>query len=228
MSNKAKVLAWGKPTIQVCPLRPDGQPTGEWVTFPQPVEDSTQLTPSKGEKYEAKVEGGGVEAVRTSANTYELTFEIRLGQGETPAVEDKDGVIEGNYALRLQPENPKMEGLRIDACSLSAETSYTAKDGYKIKYTASVLQAPAGKAVKIEVIDQSATNSLIVTILGASGSGAWRLTGEANWRTSGEATYIRDTGAKTIEYRPVASKTLPTETTITIKAGENALVASYK
>lgn len=231
MSTQAKTLAWGKPTIQICALRPDGQPTGAWKTFPVAVQDTTKLNPQKGEKYEAKTEGGGIEAVRYGATTYELEYEIRYGKGDTPTIEDRDGIIEGTYALRLQPENKTVPGLRVDACTLSAELNYDAKDGTRIKYTASVLQAPAGNAVKLEIINLSATNSLIVTLIGADGAGAWRLAGEPNWRASGEAAFIEGTGAKTIEYKPVDGKTAPAtsaETTVTVKAGENAIVAAYK
>ena len=48
------VLAWGKPRIFVKKLGG----SGSWIELPTPVEGSTQLSTTKGDKNEAKIEGG--------------------------------------------------------------------------------------------------------------------------------------------------------------------------
>ena len=48
------VLAWGKPRIFVKKLGVGGS----WIELPTPVEGSTQLSTTKGDKNEAKIEGG--------------------------------------------------------------------------------------------------------------------------------------------------------------------------
>ena len=51
-----------------------------WIDIPTPVENSTKLTPTKGAKKEAKIEGGENEAVKYAANTYTFEFEIRAAK----------------------------------------------------------------------------------------------------------------------------------------------------
>lgn len=49
------VIGWGKPRIFVKDL---DTVSPSWEELPTPVEDSTQLTTTKGDKKEAKIEGG--------------------------------------------------------------------------------------------------------------------------------------------------------------------------
>lgn len=62
-------ISWGRPKIEVKKV---GE--SEWKVFATPVEDSTQLETTQGDKLEAKIEGGENEAVRYKSNTYQLTF----------------------------------------------------------------------------------------------------------------------------------------------------------
>ena len=63
-------LSWGKPKIEFGKLGADGAAPTKWDKLEyDPVENSTKLTTSKGEKKEAKVEGGENEAVKYSRNT---------------------------------------------------------------------------------------------------------------------------------------------------------------
>ena len=43
-------LSWGKPTIYIKDLDTEG---AKWTKIPTPVKDSTELTPTKGDKKEA-------------------------------------------------------------------------------------------------------------------------------------------------------------------------------
>ena len=49
------VIGWGKPRIFIKDL---DVTSPAWEELPTPVEDSTQLTTTKGDKQEAKIEGG--------------------------------------------------------------------------------------------------------------------------------------------------------------------------
>lgn len=131
------ILSWGKPTIKVTKIVDEG--TGEATQFKTPVENSTQLTTSKGDKTEAKVEGGGIEAVKYKRNTYALEWTIRLAKGEKKPVEDLDGVISGEYSLELTPEETGAVGIKIDRCILSVEDAYTSEEGITLKYTADAM-----------------------------------------------------------------------------------------
>ena len=63
-------LSWGKCTIKIGKLQSSGEAPSSWIDIPTPVENSTKLTPTKGAKKEAKIEGGENEAVKYAANTY--------------------------------------------------------------------------------------------------------------------------------------------------------------
>lgn len=143
-------IAWGKPKIWAAKLT-DGT-AGEWIELPTPAEGTTTLTPTKGDKKEAKIEGGENEAVKYNRNTYVLEFSIRLGSDREKPFEDEDGVIPGEYAIMLQPEDPTVEGLKIDKCVISLEDSYSAEEGIMLKYSADVLKPATGNQVKYEVI----------------------------------------------------------------------------
>lgn len=147
-------LAWGKCKVWTSKLS-NGNPT-TWNEWPTPVENTTNLTPSKGDKKEAKIEGGDNEAVKYNKNTYLAELEIRQGNDDgTPRkkpVEDVDGVVEGEYALRVQPENAEVEGFIFDRCVISCEDSWNSEDGGRWKYTFDALKPKEGNTVKWQVV----------------------------------------------------------------------------
>lgn len=145
-------LSWGVCKIWIGKLGADGSAPTSWVAVPTPVEGSTQLTTSKGDKQEAKVEGGENEAVKYKKNTYTLEFEIRAAKGRSKIAEDDDGVIDGEYALILQPEDETVEGIKIDRGTLSMEPTYSSEEGTKWKYTIDALIPATGNTVKFEVV----------------------------------------------------------------------------
>ncbi len=154
-------LSWGKPKIWCAPLV-DGV-EGEWFELPTPVEGSTTLSVTKGDKKEAKVEGGDVECVKYNKNTYALELEIRgaLEDGgirEKPFVDD-DGVIAGNFALKLQPENPNAEGIYIRRSKVSFEPSYSSEDGTKWKYTFDAIRTTGHQTCEFCKVDDPTSDS---------------------------------------------------------------------
>lgn len=148
-------LAWGKCRLFVAPLTSGTE--GQYTEWPTPVEDTLQLTPTKGDKQEAKIEGGDLEAVKYKKNTHILELEIRQGNEDgTPRskpVTDVDGVVTGEYAVMLQPENAQVEGIKIDRCVISCEDSLNMSDGGRWKYTFDVLKPTTGNQVKWQVIE---------------------------------------------------------------------------
>lgn len=148
-------LAWGKCKVWTSKLE-KGKPT-TWKEWPTPVEDSTNLTPTKGDKKEAKIEGGEYEAVKYGKNTYLVELEVRQGNEDgtprTKPVEDIDGVVEGEYAMKLQPEDATVAGFTIDRCIISCEDSWNTADGGRWKYTFDALKPSEGNTVKWGVIE---------------------------------------------------------------------------
>lgn len=131
------IPSWGKPRIVV---KKKGDTSSKYIEFPTPVEDTTELSTTKGDKKEAKIEGGENEAVKYLKNTYALAAQIRIGLEDGKTVRqkplaDSDGVIEGEYELWLQPENAAALGMHMEGCTISVEDTYTAADGIILIYT---------------------------------------------------------------------------------------------
>lgn len=142
-------LSWGKPTIEFGVCGADGTAPTKWEKLAYtPVEDSTKLTPTKGNKFEANVEGGEPEAIKYGKNKYAFEFEVRAAKGRIKPIEDEDGVVIGEYAFRLTPEDAECEGFQIDRATVSVEDTFDTKDGKKWKYTVDVLKPKEGKMVK--------------------------------------------------------------------------------
>ena len=148
------LLSWGKPTIKLGLIPANGSMSDitTWIDVPTPVEGSTTLNTTKGDKKEAKLEGGGYADIKYNKNTYSLEFELYAQKGTTKPVSDSDGVIAGNYAIKLQPEDPTVEGIVIPKCALSVEDTWSAEDGGKWKYTADVLEPASGNQILWQVV----------------------------------------------------------------------------
>lgn len=129
-----KKLMWGKALSAIAKKKDDGSYEA-FNRLPECVENALQLNTTKGERKEAKVEGGSLEAVKYNHNTYGLAMQFRRGvvngkQVTFPFEKDElDGVVEGIYALRVQPEDKTSGGLSVMDCVISTEDTYTAADG---------------------------------------------------------------------------------------------------
>lgn len=156
------VIGWGKPRIFV--KRIDADNVGEWKEVPIPVEDSTTLETTKGDKTEAKLEGGSNEDVKYGANTYSLAYTIRVAKGKTQPFEQNDGYVAGEYAVALQPEDPSVPGFMIDKSVVSAEDGYSSTEGGTIVYTHDALKPENGNQVKWGVIKVTESDGVISNV----------------------------------------------------------------
>lgn len=141
------VIGWGKCRIFIAKLGTGGTP-GAWKEVPTPVEDSTSLTTTKGDKTEAKLEGGANEDVKYGRNTYALAYQIRVAKDKVMPFESNDGVVEGEYAVAVQPEDKDVPGIMIDKSVVSAEDTFSTAEGGAIIYTHDALQPAEGSQVK--------------------------------------------------------------------------------
>jgi hypothetical protein len=139
-------LSWGKPTIKFVDDK------GATIDIKNIVEGSTQLIPTKGTRREAPLEGGGFADLAYNKNTYVFEFEIYAVKGESKPVVDVDGVVEKHYSVKLQPEDPTVEGIVIEEAAISVEETYSAEIGKKWKYTCDVITPETGASVKHEVV----------------------------------------------------------------------------
>lgn len=148
-------ISWGKPNIYVRKL--ETGKTYKWRQLKTPVENSTELVPTKGDKKEAKIEGGGNEDVINSKNTYALSMTFRLAKGETKPFEDTDGVVSDEYEVMLQPEDAAAYGIHIEKARVSLEDSYNADGGIENKYTFDAIKPSSGNTVKWGVVAVTGT-----------------------------------------------------------------------
>ncbi len=137
------VIAWGKPTIYVRNLDSD---TNNWKKLDTPKEDTTQVTPTKGDTLTATEEGGGTVDRKTKKSTYELSYQLFIKKGIAQPFQTIDGIVEGDYAVAIQPEDPELPGVYMGKTSLGCEEAYTTADGALITYTHSGL-IPEGDSV---------------------------------------------------------------------------------
>ncbi|MEG1289749.1 MAG: BACON domain-containing protein [Bacteroidales bacterium] len=153
------ILSWGKPTVEFTKSNDGAPATGAtWAQFSDIKENTSKLTPTKGNKTEATVEGGDVVDSRSSKNKYAFECEVFVKKGDTRPIEDEDGVVTDNYAMRLTPEDAATEGFAIDNSTVSVGESWTSADGKMLKYTFDALKPKTGKIVKPYI-----ANGLVVT-----------------------------------------------------------------
>ena len=154
---ETNTLGWGRPDVYVKKL---GESEAAWNKLPTPVDGTTSLTTTQGEKMEAKIEGGDNEAVKYKANTYELSLQIRLTpekEDELSVIQDVDGVVAGEYSVMVIPENPAAVGVQIDRASVNVQTAFGSADGTVNTYTFSALKPETGNTVKFDVLTAPST-----------------------------------------------------------------------
>ena len=146
MSN----LSWGKPRIFVKDLDVENP---FWKELNTPVEDSTELQSTKGDKLEAPIEGGENEEVKYKDSTHAVVYNIRKLKGRAVPIPNKNGVAAHHYAFCLQPEDPSNIGFFIENTSVSVDDTFTTADGAIWTIEHEALAAAQGNTVKWGTID---------------------------------------------------------------------------
>lgn len=152
---QAQILSWGKCELTIEPIPGSG---GSSVSnFPIPVDDSTQLTGTQGDKTEAKIEGGEIVATRTDAANYTLATKIRLhSELTTPPLGNGDGQIQGEYKVTIKPlENTTSPKITLNRCSASAMFNYSSAEGITVDYSFDVLKPDTGNRIDISAQSSS-------------------------------------------------------------------------
>jgi hypothetical protein len=139
-------LKWGKMTVEIAPRT--GSTIGSYTSVQTPVQGSFTLNVEEGDKLEAFIEGGERIDVRKDANKYSFEFQVYLGDGLIKPMQDVDGIISGEYAIRVTPENSALEGFLIERAAVSVTESFTSEDGHRATYTFEALKPDTGKMVK--------------------------------------------------------------------------------
>lgn len=143
-------LRWGKPTIEVIKLVDGEVPSsGTWIKLENPKQDTTELTSTEGEKKEAIIEGGEVIATKRGKNKPTFTTTLYVKDDAEKPIEDDDGVIDGEYAVRVYPASGTLKGKLMEKTSVSVIETYTPEEGDLLQYTFDVLKPKTGKMVKV-------------------------------------------------------------------------------
>ena len=146
------ILSWGKPRIFVKKLDASGTSTYEYRELPTPVDDSTTLETTEGDKTEAKIEGGEVEAVRYDRSTYKLSMQIRMKAGSEMPFANEDGLVNDNYELVVAPENPAAYGIRMVEANVAVKTSYSTNDGVMVDVSFDALKSGNSEQCEIGTV----------------------------------------------------------------------------
>ncbi len=143
------ILSWGKCSITHT-TSTGGEPAsgGTWTAIDTPKEDSTVLNPTAGAEKVATAEGGEVVDVLFGKNTYQLEFDIFVKKGGTRPFSDNDGVVSGEHAFRVTPEDATCEGIQIDRSVVRVEESYKAADGIILRHVVKCLKPKTGNTIK--------------------------------------------------------------------------------
>lgn len=143
------ILSWGKCLIKHA-ISVNGAPAAgaSWTDIDTPKEDTTKITPTAGNEVTATEEGGDVVDARTGKNTYQFEFDLFVKKGVARPFDDNDGIITGEHAFRIIPEDDTCEGAQIDRCTLRVEESYSTADGKLLHYVGRCLKPATGKTVK--------------------------------------------------------------------------------
>lgn len=146
MAKKTQRVGWGKPTILIKDIEAEG---AGWQKCPTPVESSTQLTPTKGDKKEAKIEGGDNEDVLYGASNYALAYQIRRTSNKKMPIRHEDGVVAHHYAVIVIPQNAESPGCYIADSAVSVEDAFSTTDGGTDLYTHDAV-LPEGEKRKVK------------------------------------------------------------------------------
>lgn len=154
-------ISWGKPKIFIGAAGSTiGASTFDFYLLSTPVEDSTNLTGTQGDKTEATIEGGEAEATKYNAATFELTMNVRMAlDGNTyrylpnplyssTGLANHDEYTKSNVAVVVIPEEEKAPGFFCPDCSVSIMETYTAADGAMWEITLAPNASTSVKAVQ--------------------------------------------------------------------------------
>ncbi|MDR0659094.1 MAG: BACON domain-containing protein [Mediterranea sp.] len=139
-------LKWGKMTVEIAPVT--AGVIGVYAPVYTPVQGSFTLTVEEGNKLEAFIEGGERIDVRKDANKYSFEFQVHIGEGLTKPIADVDGIIAGEYAIRVTPENSTLEGFLMERAAVSVTESFTSEEGHRASYTFEALKPATGAMLK--------------------------------------------------------------------------------
>ena len=142
-------LQWGKPKIYFANAKSTANggyelktpiASASYTLFHTIKEGTANLTTNKGDKAEAKGEGGEIVDARYNANSYTLEFEVFAKDNEVIQMPSINGVIQGIFSVIIYPEDyTNLDAIAIQCATASVEENWNATDGKIYKYTFEVI-----------------------------------------------------------------------------------------
>ena len=142
-------LQWGKPKIYFANAKSTANggyelktpiASASYTLFHSIKEGTANLTTNKGDKAEAKGEGGEIVDARYNANSYTLEFEVFAKDNEVIQMPSINGVIQGIFSVIIYPEDyTNLDAIAIQCATASVEENWNATDGKIYKYTFEVI-----------------------------------------------------------------------------------------
>lgn len=143
------ILSWGKFILETAPSTSGAPATSAtWKAIDTPKDGTFKLNTEEGATTEALEEGGEVVDSRTAKNKVTIEFDLFVKKGVQQPFENNDGVIAGEHAFRLTPEDNTLEGFIIERSTVSAQTTYTSAEGKMIHYKVKALKPKTGNILK--------------------------------------------------------------------------------
>lgn len=140
-------IGWGKCRIFVKDL---DTAKAKFRELPTPIEGTTNLEPTKGDKQEAKIEGGANEDVKYNKSTYALNFNIRAKKGRKRPFKSSDGIVEHSYETIVVPEDALVpSAIHIAKGTVSVGETFDTTEGAVWPYTIDAIKTDTLDSVEI-------------------------------------------------------------------------------
>lgn len=154
-------ISWGKIAIDVRDYKSTAYGSSDTFTrLSIPVENSTQINVTAGDKKEAKQEGGENVDVKVGANTYEIVFRLFVKKTDATAypaiLTAVNGVVSGEKNIRVVPvDDSECYGMEMARASVSCVENFTSEQGVTLEYHCNGLldDAPDGTTGHYDMVN---------------------------------------------------------------------------
>lgn len=131
-------VSWGAPTLEFIPLAANATaPDGSWAAVDGYVkiegddllEGSSTLNTTAGDSKELKNERGVNVDRKVMPSSYEFTTSVIKKKGYQPKFTSNNGIVSGDWAMRLVAEDAATPGFIFGKCVISTAAAWTADQG---------------------------------------------------------------------------------------------------
>ena len=131
-------VSWGAPTLQFIPLAAGAEaPSGSWegvtgfieIAGDDLLEGSSQLETSEGDKKTLNNERGVAVDRKQMPSAYSFKTSVIKKKGYQSKFASVNGVVAGDWAMRLIAEDPEAVGFTFGKCVISTADGWTADQG---------------------------------------------------------------------------------------------------